>query len=48
MTQANIKSVIIFRFIAHEGPGYLGDCLTAQNITWLLVKVDDGEALPAH
>ena len=45
--QANIKSVIIFRFIAHEGPGYLGDCLTAQNITWQLVKVDDGEALPA-
>ena len=47
MIQTNIKSVIIFRFIAHEGPGYLGDCLTAQNITWQLVKVDEGEALPA-
>ena len=47
MTQANIKSVIIFRFIAHEDPGYLGDFLTAQNITWQLVKVDEGEALPS-
>ena len=47
MTQVNIKSVIIFRFIAHEGPGYLGDFFTAQNITWQLVKVDEGEALPA-
>ena len=47
MTQINIKSVIIFRFIAHESPGYLGDFLTAQNITWQLVKVDEGEALPS-
>ena len=47
MIQANIKSVIIFRFIAHEGSGYLGDFLTAQNITWQLVKVDEGEALPS-
>ena len=47
MTQINIKPVIIFRFIAHEGPGYLGDFLTVQNITWQLVKVDEGEALPS-
>ena len=47
MTQINIKSVIIFRFIAHEGPGYFGDFLMAQNITWQLVKVDEGEALPS-
>ena len=47
MTQANIKSVIIFRFIAHEDPGYLGDFLTAQNITWHIVKVDEGEAFSA-
>ena len=25
----------------------MGDCLAAQNITWQLVKVDEGEALPA-
>ena len=45
--QANIKSVIIFRFIAHEGPGYLGDFLSAQNITWQLVKVDEDEPIPS-
>ena len=45
--QANIKPVIIFRFLAHEGPGYLGDFLTAQNITWQLVKVDEDEPLPS-
>lgn len=41
------KPVIIFRFVAHEGPGYLGDFLNAQNIPWLLVKVDEGEPNPA-
>ena len=46
MTQINTKPVIIFRFIAHEGPGYLGDFLTAQNITWQLVKVDESVPLP--
>ena len=43
----NMKPVIIFRFLAHEGPGYLGDFLSAQNIIWQLVKVDEGEALPS-
>ena len=47
MTQINIKSVIIFRFLAHEDPGYLGDFLTAQNITWQLVKVDEDEPMPS-
>jgi GMP synthase-like glutamine amidotransferase len=42
----NMQPVIIFRFLAHEGPGYLGDFLSAQNIIWQLVKVDEGEALP--
>ncbi len=41
-----MKPVIIFRFIAHEGPGYLGDFLEAQNIPWQLVKVDENEPLP--
>ena len=41
------KPVVIFRFLAHEGPGYLGDFLDAQNITWQLVKVDENEPLPA-
>ena len=41
-----MKPVIIFRFIAHEGPGYLGDFLNAQQIFWQLVKVDENEPLP--
>jgi GMP synthase-like glutamine amidotransferase len=42
-----MKPVIIFRFLAHEGAGYLGDFLSAQNIPTQLVKIDEGEPLPA-
>ena len=42
-----MKPLIIFRFLAHEGSGYLGDFLSAQNLTWQLIKVDEGESLPA-
>ena len=42
-----MKPVIIFRFLAREGAGYLGEFLSAQNIAWQLVKVDESEALPA-
>ncbi|MES2579956.1 MAG: type 1 glutamine amidotransferase [Pseudomonadota bacterium] len=42
-----MKPIIIFQFIAHEGPGYLGDFLDAQQIKWQLVKVDENEPLPA-
>lgn len=41
-----MKPIIIFQFIAHEGPGYLGDFLDAQQIQWQLVKVDENEPLP--
>ena len=41
-----MKPVVIFRFLAHEGSGYLGEFLTAQNITWQLIKVDENELLP--
>ena len=41
-----MKPVVIFRFLAHEGPGYLGEFLTSQNITWQLIKVDENELLP--
>ena len=43
----NMKQVVIFRFLAHEGPGYLGDFLTDNNIAWQLVKVDENEPLPS-
>lgn len=42
-----MKSIIIFRFLAHEGPGFLGEFFTANSIPWQLVKVDEGEALPS-
>ena len=42
-----MKEVIIFRFLGREGPGYLGDFLTENNLPWHMVKVDEGEAIPA-
>ncbi|MFM9836116.1 MAG: type 1 glutamine amidotransferase [Methylophilaceae bacterium] len=42
-----MKEVIIFRFLAHEGPGYLGFFLDEEKIPWRLVKVDEGEPIPA-
>ena len=42
-----MKPIIIFRFLEHESPGYLGDFLSAQNLAWQLIKVDEGEPLPA-
>ena len=42
------KPIIIFRFLAHEGPGYLGDYLTVLQCPFLLIKVDEGEALPKN
>ena len=41
-----MKPIIIFRFITHEGPGYLGDFLDAQQIEWQLIKVDENQPLP--
>ena len=43
---ANLKPVIVFRFLAREGAGYLGDFLTTQNIPWLLQEIDLGKPLP--
>ena len=42
-----MKKVIIFRFVAHEGAGYLATFLDEQNIPWQLVKVDEGEPIPS-
>ena len=41
-----MKPVIIFRFANIEGPGFLATFLERQGISWQLVKVDQGEALP--
>ena len=42
-----MKEVIIFRFLGREGPGYLGDFLSENNIPWHMVKVDEGEPIPS-
>ena len=42
-----MKPIIIFRHVAHEGPGYLGDFLTEQGIVWQIHKIDEGEPLPS-
>ena len=42
-----MKPVLIFRFLAHEGPGYLGDFLDANNVSWQLIKVDEGAPAPS-
>ena len=50
MTIANIetvkKPVILFKNIAHEGPGYLGDFLTLQGIPWQTINTHEVESLP--
>ena len=46
MNNASRKPVIIFRFIAHEGAGYLGDFLSAKNIAWQLHEIDQNKPLP--
>ena len=46
MNTATARPVAIFRFLAHEGPGYLSEFLDAQNIPWQLIKVDENELLP--
>jgi GMP synthase-like glutamine amidotransferase len=42
-----MKPVIIFRHAATEGPGYLATFLDEHKIPWQLVKIDEGESLPA-
>ncbi len=41
-----MKPIIIFQFIAHEGPGYLGEFLDAHQLTWQLIRVDQAKSLP--
>ena len=42
-----MKPVLIIRHAETEGPGFLGDFLSSQNISWVLIKIDEGEQLPA-
>ncbi len=47
MSTTNIKPVIVFKNVAHEGPGYLGDFLTQHNIPWQVVNTNEVGAMPA-
>jgi GMP synthase-like glutamine amidotransferase len=42
-----MKPVAICRYAPHEGPGYFATYLSARSLPWRLVKLDEGEPLPA-
>ncbi len=42
-----MKPIAIFRHAPIEGPGYFATYLERHGMTWRLVKVDEGEAVPA-
>ena len=42
-----MNPVIIVQFSASEGPGYLADYLARQHIPFQILRIDQGEALPA-
>ena len=41
-----MSTVLIFRHIQHEGPGYLGDFLVQKGIPYQTIRVDEGEPVP--
>lgn len=47
MSTIRIKPVIVFKNVAHEGPGYLGDFLTQQNIPWQIINTSELSTIPA-
>jgi len=42
-----MKPVAIFRHARTEGPGYLAEYLDRRSIPWQLVRLDEGETVPA-
>lgn len=43
-----MKPILIFRHIACEGPGYLGDYLTSRDIPFQTICLDQGEEVPGN
>lgn len=41
-----MQPIAIFRHAATEGPGYFAEFLDAQDISWKLVAIDAGDAVP--
>lgn len=44
---ASIKPVAVFRHTSGEGPGYFATFLEANSVPWRLIKIDEGDPLPA-
>ena len=42
-----MKPVAVFRHAPTEGPGYFATFLEEHRIAWRLVKLDEGEPVPA-
>ena len=42
-----MKPVAIFRHAPTEGPGYFADFLDQKTIPWQLIRIDQGDTLPA-
>ncbi len=42
-----MKPVVVFRYSDTEGPGHFATFLDARRIAWRLVKLDEGEPVPA-
>ena len=42
-----VKAVAVFRFSDTEGPGHFATFLDRHRVPWRLVKLDEGEAVPA-
>lgn len=43
-----MKPIVIFRHARTEGPGYFANYLDARKLSWELVRLDEGEAVPGH
>lgn len=42
-----MSEVLVFQHIRHEGPGYLGDFFDQHGIHYRVIRVDEGESVPA-
>lgn len=44
---ATIKPVAVFRHTSGEGPGYFATFLDDHSVPWQLIRIDEGDAVPA-
>ena len=48
MPPLTVKPVAIFRHAATEGPGYFATYLDRSGVPWQVVRIDEGERVPAE